>query len=416
VQSTKLNGGYVANDPVPAEIPDTVELMAKACIDLKKIVLESDITESCFGSRSLSTGRSILHSCTSLDVNDALAASLHSLEAISESEVFATYNVLGDDLSAVLDETGSPAGWYPLIAGYDIIPSLPDGLSLVLLGCLTDHPRHNLPPPELADIKRWLKALYAAGFKGSVEDDEPEPGEDEDDEAEEAADIGARIPIPAETFVEELSGKLEVHPISIYWLLKEGREKEGWRCPPEEKRLMEDRLTVLILRLLGHRLPRQVEAGEPIPNWADRDGIIPLTPGCGEPTLADRVEERLSAGFPDSTLAAVKREFAEVVGQGLDDWLAGAFFARHISQFRKRPIAWQIQSRPETAAGGADGARPRPGRRSPAWSTTTSSTPTCSPSSEPITSVRCARDLRPICGLWRRSQVRPMCNQPGGSS
>ena len=103
--------------------------------------------------------------------------------------------------------------------------------------------------------------------------------------------LGARIPIPAETFVEELSGKLEIHPISVYWLLKEGRETDGWRCPPEEKRLMEDRLTVLVLRLLGHRWPRQVEAGEPVPAWADRDGIIPLTPGCGEPTLADRVED-----------------------------------------------------------------------------------------------------------------------------
>ena len=49
---------------------------------------------------------------------------------------------------------------------------------------------------------------------------------------------------------------------------------------------------------------------------------------------------------------AVKREFAEIVGQSLDEWLAGPFFTRHISQFRKRPIAWQIESRPQTTAGG----------------------------------------------------------------
>ncbi|MGI8549363.1 MAG: hypothetical protein ACR2PL_01000 [Dehalococcoidia bacterium] len=41
---------------------------------------------------------------------------------------------------------------------------------------------------------------------------------------EEAIALGARIPIPAETFLEELSQKLDVHPISVYRLLKEMRE------------------------------------------------------------------------------------------------------------------------------------------------------------------------------------------------
>ena len=201
-------------------------------------------------------------------------------------------------------------------------------------------------------------------FGGKVIDEGDESADLEaEDEGEEEAVVGRTIPIPAETFVEELSGKLEVHPISVYWLLKEGREKEGWRCPPEEKRLMEDRLTVLVLRLLGHRWPRQVEAGEPVPDWADRDGVIPLTPGCGEPILADRVDERFAAEFPDSTVAAVKREFAEVVGQPLDEWLAGPFFTRHISQFRKRPIAWQIQSRPQATAGGGRRRRGMPQAR-----------------------------------------------------
>jgi hypothetical protein len=204
----------------------------------------------------------------------------------------------------------------------------------------------------LVELKRRMRLLYAAGFGGNVEVDESDPAECEDNDSDEVSAIGTRIPIPAETFIEELSSRLEVHPISIYWLLKEGRETDGWRCPPEEKRFKEDQLTVLVLRLLGHRWPRQVEAGEPVPDWADRDGIIPLSPGCGEPTLAERVEERLAAEFPGATVVTVKREFAEVVGQSLDDWLAGPFFARHISQFRKRPIAWQIQSRPQAAPGG----------------------------------------------------------------
>ena len=42
-----------------------------------------------------------------------------------------------------------------------------------------------------------------------------------DDEDEGAS--GAYIPIPTETFLEELSVKLQIHPISIYWLLEELR-------------------------------------------------------------------------------------------------------------------------------------------------------------------------------------------------
>jgi hypothetical protein len=42
----------------------------------------------------------------------------------------------------------------------------------------------------------------------------------------------------------------------------------------------------------------------------------------------------------------LEREFAEIVGEKLADWLAGSFFTRHISQFKKRPIAWQLQTRP----------------------------------------------------------------------
>lgn len=337
----QLNEGYVSRLPFPAQLPTALHRLETSCVAMKRFLVARDLTERTFNPFS-----------STRDLVETVSALLHALEGISECEVFAVHEVECDDLAAVLDETGTPAGWHPLVARYDTIPSLPEGLPLVPLDSVADHPNRILSPVELADLKRGLKALYEAGPGATIEDDEPEAAaEGEDDEGEEAVAVRARIPIPTETFVEELSVRLEVHPISVYWLLKEGRETEGWRCPPEEKRLMEDRLTVLVLRLLGHRWPRQVEAGEPVPDWADADGVIPLTPGCGERTLADRVEERLAAESPGPPLAALKRDFAEAVGEPFDDWLAGPFFTRHISQFRKRPIAWQIQSRPQTGAG-----------------------------------------------------------------
>ena len=69
---------------------------------------------------------------------------------------------------------------------------------------------------------------------------------------------GANFPIPAETLLEKLCSQLQLNPLTVAHLLLEGIEREGWRSIPEEKRLMEGRLTVLILSVLGHRWPRQI--------------------------------------------------------------------------------------------------------------------------------------------------------------
>lgn len=117
---------------------------------------------------------------------------------------------------------------------------------------------------------------------------------------------------------------------------------------PEEKRRTEDRFTVLVLWLLGHRWPKQIEAGELVPEWADSDGVIPIGAGFGEKTLLERVRQRIPEELQESNPTRIEREFEEIVGTTLDRWLAGSFFKRHISQFKKRPIAWQLESRRST--------------------------------------------------------------------
>ena len=261
-------------------------------------------------------------------------------------------------------ETGTPAGWHPLIAGYDTLPPLPADLDLPplpqeVLDYLAAHERIAPDARELARIKANLRALYEAGPGAKdVAQEEAEAAEgDEEDEA--GAGSGAHIPIPTETFLEELSVKLAIHPISVYWLLEELRA-EGARCRPEEQRLLEDRLSVLVLRLLGHRWPRQIEAGEPVPPWADPDGIIPLTAGTGDLPLADRVRARLRA--EDGDLGAQRAEalLQELTGQDLDTWLRRSFFPRHVRQFKARPIAWHLASRPAAGGKGRGGSRRAP--------------------------------------------------------
>jgi hypothetical protein len=109
---------------------------------------------------------------------------------------------------------------------------------------------------------------------------------------------------------------------------------------------LEDIFTVLVLRLLGHRWPKQIDSCETVPEWADADGIIPLTTAFGEQTLLERVRIRFPHEFPGGLVASIEREFEGVVREPLEKWLSGSFYKRHISQFKKRPVVWQLQSRP----------------------------------------------------------------------
>lgn len=105
-----------------------------------------------------------------------------------------------------------------------------------------------------------------------------------------------------------------------------------------------DYFFALVLRILGHRWPKQYETNEPVPDWSDRDGIIPITDGTQESTLLDRVRQRITVDFPVEHEASIQREFAEVMDKPLDEWLDRDFFQYQVGQFKKRPVAWQIQS------------------------------------------------------------------------
>ncbi len=364
--------GSLANVPFPARLPGELSDFGQQCTVLKKASLTNELTEREFSPRGV-TGTSLLGwSMGSRASVDALDAFRPALEGFSERAVFDSYSLDEDDEAAVLEETGTPAGWHPLVGGYDAIPPLPDNAKIdpELLSPLKDHPRVKPTGNDLADLKRRLRALYEAGRGASPQgDDEAEPADNEDEESEEVAVSGARIPIPSETFIEELSQKREIHPISVYWLLRELREQDGVVCVPELRRFVSDHFTAMVLRMLGHRWPKQVEAGEAIPEWAEPSGIIPVTEGAGAENLISRMRKRIAADFGADRVAAIEREFEEIMDVALETWLGRDFYRNHISQFRKRPIAWQLQSTPEASVGPRN-RRGQPGRRKSAASRT----------------------------------------------
>lgn len=279
-----------------------------------------------------------------------IACWLHSIEGAIEQVACQAYDLSADTIQTIISDTGTPAGWYPLIAGYDTLPLFPADLDLPLLpqelfDYLETHRRIEPNEKELTRIKANLRAFYEAG-SGAKNIEQEATGETiEDDAVEEEIASGAHIPIPTETFLEELSVKMQLHPMSVYWLLEE-LKAQGARCKPEEQRLLEDRLSVLVLRLLGHRWPKQIEASEPIPDWANCDGIIQLVSGTGKATLAEQLRARLRA--EDGELGAQQTEalLAELMNMSLEEWVRKRFFPRHVSQFKYRPIAWHLVSTP----------------------------------------------------------------------
>jgi hypothetical protein len=333
--------------PVPAETSLRLPKYANQCLAFKRYLVALHPTERifCYQQPPGTTLREAHRRTT--ERAEAIAAMLHTLEGHSEREVFAAYGIASEDLQVVLDETGMPAGWFRLIAGYDALPSLAEEIAVdtKLLEPLAREERGMSSPDTVAGLRHRLRALYQAGPGAQAEDESGAGEEDENDKEEQEATIsGAHIPIPVETFLEELSQRIEVHPISVYWLLRELREQESVVSLPELCRYVEDYFTVMILRLLGYRWPKQIETNEQVPEWADPDGIIPLTDGTGQSPLLDRVRERIAADFSEARVNAIEQEFRQVMGRSLADWLARDFFPHHISQFKRRPIAWLLES------------------------------------------------------------------------
>lgn len=347
-QGLDFREGHVQRLPLPSEPrPVTAERLIRPCIYFRRLLISLDPTEWTFGD---------LQHDSAASTQDVLTIeSLYLLaESVRESASISALQLTDDDVREMDSELGTPAGWYPLLPGYDAIPAPPDGITLQvdLAAHLRDHEHRALASDELARLKSRLRALYQAGPGASVVDsanEEAEPSGDGEDDGGEAVALGARIPIPTETFLEELSQKLEVHPISVYWLLKEMREQEGLVCPPELKRHLEDYASVSILRLLGYRWPEQ-DAYEsehgPImdPTLVDEDGIIPLVPCGDQPTAAQRIRMRLERDFGEEGADQSEQELRQWMGRPIEDWLKRDFFKRHIQQFKQRPIAWHLVS------------------------------------------------------------------------
>jgi hypothetical protein len=356
--------GHLLSLPRPETDPSSLfHHLVEQCIKLKDWIIRVDPSERHFSDVEFPF-RPFRFSHVD---SDLLTLWLLIYETFCEKETCLSYGIDTDDLELILGETGIPAAYYPRLQGYEKICGTPMPLSSVpqeVIDSLDSQVCLSLAQEKVGKIKERLRNLYGVGPGMKVEEDTENQiiKESETDDEEDAPIIGSRTPIPAETFLEELSQKLETHPISVYLLLEELRSEGNLICPPQLKRQTEDYFTVKILRMLGHRWPMQdqyeKEQGKTFINakWIDEDGIVPLTSDTGEETLIERFSRFLDEEFGSEHGHSVEVEAGKILGWKPSDkwgnqrpmtlarWFEREFFKRHVSQFKKRPIAWHLTS------------------------------------------------------------------------
>jgi SAM-dependent methyltransferase len=335
-----------ADDARRAFLSDITE----PCVALKRQLIDDELTQRTYQGVWPAFPNASLHEFyrARTEHGESVAAILHALEGLLEREVFAMYELSDGDVRTVLDETGTPAGWFPLVEPYTTLPNLPGGVALspAQVSLLGEQPRRQLSDAQLAALKDRLGALYEAGFGGNGDVEEQDTASDEPEDEEAVVGSAAKIPIPAETFLEDLSRKLEVHPISVYWMLRELRDERAIVSVSGRRAFVEDYLTTLVLQEFGHEWPTRTTTDVAVGTVCAEHGVIPITDGTHAPTIVGRIRARFVEVFGADHAATIEREFVTLVGKPLPQWLGTEFFSRHVAQFKKRPIVWQIQSEP----------------------------------------------------------------------
>jgi hypothetical protein len=311
--------------------------MGEAAFNLKLKITARCLTERNFAPDELFSKRSVER----LIVSELeLCAQLLVVEYEVEQMSFGVFEVAEEVRDAVIKDTGTPAAAHPLILT-DQLTQIADRIKESACPVVADLIDISIARSSKSILGESVFAAIKRAFEStSIDDDDLEEIElndqvgstaDGDDDAESVSYCAV---LPAESLLESISLSVKAHPFTVLSVLVEGIRLQNWRNDSLAKRIYCDQASVMVLRILGHRWPTEA----PNYNWIDNDGIVPLTDVARESALRTRVSDR-----------TIEEEiccsgFKDVCGTSLEDWFTVEFFGYHISQFKKRPIAWQLRT------------------------------------------------------------------------
>ena len=343
-QGEEAHVGYVSELPVQTKYFARLRTIGSACIKLKESVVQQNPTEYSF--RALPVERSKARDLSTAleratDEIDALHATLLALEGLNERWVVRSYDLTETTVNAIMKDTGSPVGWNSSISDFDQLPS---GIFVQVPADLLAALEQQLTPSESGASAKLMSSRMMDYFSQKAVSIETRPGASNHPQSLEPND-----PIPSESFIEDLSRALSLHPISTFWILKSLRGTRSSLLDDRSSRLVQDYVSVTIQRLLGYRWPVQDEfekTSGPIlpPHLVVEDGIIPVIGSPNKTAAIECVRARLESQFGADGLYDSERQFQRLVGTDLATWIETAFFSYHLQQFKHRPIAWHLTS------------------------------------------------------------------------
>ncbi|MDA8228925.1 MAG: hypothetical protein M0T74_14750 [Desulfitobacterium hafniense] len=345
-----MQSGDTQSIPLPIQNNKSINENVLCCVEAKRNILKKTVNTYHFDVSS-SNKETLLSTINKTICDKLLDGCLLSIaEANIEKLAFESYGLSSYGVDTIINETNPIPGLLPVIKGIDDLSSINFKYPELLKNIALPTNYIELGENQINDIRNKIIESYKLG-SGSVDvesDSDIENNEKDDDDNQ----LEAKLIFPSESLIAELSIVAGVNPVSTYNIIEKLLNENKIQCSTESQSIASDLMSTTILRSLGHLWPKQIEANEQPPTWADEDGVIPLTEDCGEKTLLVRIRERIIDEFPGGNVNSIEQEFSEILGTSLDKWLIGPFFKRHISQFKKRPVAWHIQSSSTITTGG----------------------------------------------------------------
>jgi len=306
--------GYVAKVPLVLLEEKTIEELARVCVDIKIKLLCSILTGPDFTQTAIEFGKekgpaTLKDSYRSfLSYKEPLIINLCTYQGLIDKEVFKLYEIDGEDLMQILEEQGIPPAWYPILGSYAEIPEdmLPEAKEFLLSGreqMLKDFKIEGFIPEKpslpLGKLKERFKKLYLGEEKPDVKQ-------------------------ATEDYIEDIAIDLGINPVSVLALRKEMDLVNS----SDYKHEVENFLTYHLIEELKE----------------DLDGIMPVASIPGHEAALDHLRKRIEMVFGEDKAYDIEQEMKEPLGKSLENWLQKDFFAKHIKQYKKRPIVWQIES------------------------------------------------------------------------
>ena len=155
-----------------------------------------------------------------------------------------------------------------------------------------------------------------------------------------------KVPVDRDSLIQELSSgaeNLDSHSDDPTQWLVNGHPKGA-----------DEPLQVAVARLLGYQWPRQSGSSFPdcpalgpdgLEKYADRDGIVCLSPLNREQPAVSRLRALLAASFGKDWSAGKEHDVLAATGSDsstLEEWLRDEFFEQHCALFHHRPFIWHI--------------------------------------------------------------------------